>query len=298
VRGNEFLDKIELVDPAYVEAADAKPTGKKRSWHKWAAAAACLCLMIAAIPFFVQAPSTPLDGAGTEGWGPPHIVLDGRKFFISAHLSVSNELPDGFAAAGTTDVVGGFENCPYYLNPDVPEWIYVYHDPDVPEWIYVYHEVRTNGRVDETGTLISTPPYKAYARYVDERLRDKDLVCYNGNYYISMWSVSYSGDCPDVTEEYHDEMYSRYGRRMEGPVPDGFAFAGTAVSTGDDTIPEGRLAHNAGEAEVYYSTDDPDVVLVKTHWFTAPVEENGGEIRHDGFNVYIRYDCPFKPEGK
>lgn len=29
MRGNEFLDKMELVDPAYVEAADAMPTKKK-----------------------------------------------------------------------------------------------------------------------------------------------------------------------------------------------------------------------------------------------------------------------------
>lgn len=28
MRGTEFLDKMELIDPAYVEAADAKPKGK------------------------------------------------------------------------------------------------------------------------------------------------------------------------------------------------------------------------------------------------------------------------------
>ena len=30
MRGNEFLDKMELIDPAYVEAADATPKKKKR----------------------------------------------------------------------------------------------------------------------------------------------------------------------------------------------------------------------------------------------------------------------------
>lgn len=29
MRGNEFLDKMELIDPAYVEAADATPKKKK-----------------------------------------------------------------------------------------------------------------------------------------------------------------------------------------------------------------------------------------------------------------------------
>lgn len=44
MRGTELLDKMELVEPAYVEAADAR-TGKRRKiWLRWGAAAACLCL--------------------------------------------------------------------------------------------------------------------------------------------------------------------------------------------------------------------------------------------------------------
>lgn len=49
MRGNEFLDKMELIDPAYVEAADAKPKSKKKAWPKWDAMAACLCLVVGAI---------------------------------------------------------------------------------------------------------------------------------------------------------------------------------------------------------------------------------------------------------
>ena len=41
MRGNEFLDKMELIDPAYVEAADATPKKKKSVWVKWGAVAAC-----------------------------------------------------------------------------------------------------------------------------------------------------------------------------------------------------------------------------------------------------------------
>lgn len=283
MKGNEFLDKMELIDPAYIEGADKKPVQKRHCWGKWMTVAACLCLIVVAIPFFTHESSTPEDGFGTESGGPPHIVIDNRKFYISAHLSVSNELPEGFVAAGNIDVVGGFEDCPYYLNPEVPEWV------------YVYHEVRTDGNVDETGTLISTPPHNAYARYVDERLRNKDLACYNGKYYVSMWSAEYSGDNPDVTKEYHDEIYSQYGRRIEGTVPTGFEFAGTAMFTGDDTIPKGWLAHNEEEADIYYMPDDPTVILVETHWFTATPEEKG-QTQHNGYNVYILYDCPFRVE--
>ena len=34
MNGNEFLDKMALVDPAYVEAADGMPN-KKNIWAKW-----------------------------------------------------------------------------------------------------------------------------------------------------------------------------------------------------------------------------------------------------------------------
>ncbi len=49
MRGNEFLDKMELIDPAYIEAANAKPGKKKKIWIKWAAVAACLCIIAGAI---------------------------------------------------------------------------------------------------------------------------------------------------------------------------------------------------------------------------------------------------------
>lgn len=49
MRGNEFLDKMGLIDPAYVEAADAKPKKKKGVWVKWGAMAACLCLVVAGV---------------------------------------------------------------------------------------------------------------------------------------------------------------------------------------------------------------------------------------------------------
>jgi hypothetical protein len=42
MRGKEFLDKMDLIDPGYVEAADTKPVKKKNVWIKWCAMAACL----------------------------------------------------------------------------------------------------------------------------------------------------------------------------------------------------------------------------------------------------------------
>ena len=41
MRGNDFLDKMELVDPAYVEAADAKPQKRRNIWIPAGAVACC-----------------------------------------------------------------------------------------------------------------------------------------------------------------------------------------------------------------------------------------------------------------
>ena len=264
-------------------AESERPGKKKRARARWGALAACLCLLAAA-PFLLQALNTfqlPLFSAG-GGSGPPNITIDGRTFCVSSHVSVSAELPDGFALAGETTVAdSGLGDCPYYLNPDVPEWV------------YVYHEVTTDGTLDALGHLTRTEPHDAYVRYVDQRLRGKDLLCCQGDLYISMWSADYYGEDPDVSEAYYNEMEERFGLRIEGDAPDSFVSVGIAAFSGHDTIPSGTLSSNQGQAEVYCSPNEPDVALVRTHWFTS-TEEEGREIRHEGFDVFIRYDASFE----
>nr|WP_276857480.1 hypothetical protein [Intestinimonas timonensis] len=264
-------------------AESERPGKKKRARARWGALAACLCLLAAA-PFLLQALNTfqlPLFSAG-GGSGPPNITIDGRTFCVSSHVSVSAELPDGFALAGETAVAdSGLGDCPYYLNPDIPEWV------------YVYHEVTTDGTLDALGHLKRTEPHDAYVRYVDQRLRGKDLLCCQGDLYISMWSADYYGEDPDVSEAYYNEMEERFGLRIEGDAPDSFVSVGIAAFSGDDTIPSGTLSSNQGQAEVYCSPNEPDVALVRTHWFTS-TEEEGREIRHEGFDVFIRYDASFE----
>lgn len=48
MRGKEFLDKMGLIDPDYVEAADAKTNKNRFSWMKWGAAAACFAVIVVA----------------------------------------------------------------------------------------------------------------------------------------------------------------------------------------------------------------------------------------------------------
>jgi len=46
MNGNEFLDKMELIDPAYVEAAAAVSKKRTHTWAKRGVAAACVALVL------------------------------------------------------------------------------------------------------------------------------------------------------------------------------------------------------------------------------------------------------------
>ena len=68
MRGYDFLDKLSLVDPAYIEAADLMPK-KKTSWLKWGIAA-CLTLVLCTVTVFCEASQTPrvLGNRGHRLW--------------------------------------------------------------------------------------------------------------------------------------------------------------------------------------------------------------------------------------
>ncbi len=104
MRGDELLNKMELVDPAYLEAADERPDTKKRNWLKYGIAAACLCAVLAtsiagmpnpANAFFVSAYALELAGDGTiklketdlieksDVWGGH---FDGENFYVNVGL--------------------------------------------------------------------------------------------------------------------------------------------------------------------------------------------------------------------
>ena len=65
MRGYELLDKMELIDPAYVEAAETERKARKNIRIKWGAAAACLCLAAAAAAMLWRQPAPiPDEDAG------------------------------------------------------------------------------------------------------------------------------------------------------------------------------------------------------------------------------------------
>ncbi len=101
MRGDELLNKMELVDPVYLEAAGKRPNRKKRSWLKYGVVAACLCvallLLFSGMPdltntFFVSAYALEPASDGTvelkeadlmeqsDVWGGH---FDGENFYVN-----------------------------------------------------------------------------------------------------------------------------------------------------------------------------------------------------------------------
>lgn len=58
MRGSDLLDKMELVNPVFIEAADKRPVRKRVGYFKWGAMAACLCLVVS-VAVSVMAASVP-----------------------------------------------------------------------------------------------------------------------------------------------------------------------------------------------------------------------------------------------
>ena len=54
MRGNDFLEKMGLIDPAYVEAADTATKKKKIFWMQWGAIAACFAVIVVAATMLFQ----------------------------------------------------------------------------------------------------------------------------------------------------------------------------------------------------------------------------------------------------
>lgn len=67
MRGTEFLDKLELVDPAFVAEAEGPPVKKRAVWLNWGGLAACLCA--AAAVFALSGPGRK-PAAVVPGFAP------------------------------------------------------------------------------------------------------------------------------------------------------------------------------------------------------------------------------------
>ncbi len=67
MKANDLLDLIGNVDDGILEEAEEKKRPAISGWARWAAAAACLCLVIGGVWFFVRTGGHSAPGGGTGG---------------------------------------------------------------------------------------------------------------------------------------------------------------------------------------------------------------------------------------
>lgn len=215
-----------------------KEQKRKNGWVKWAALAACVTLVVGAVLTMVlsQLPAptpNPSDGAGA-----PMVVWNGRKYIVSGNAAASSLLPEGYMYAGMGEIDG--QERELYTHPDEPLWVYVcqplYSSEGEPFWVY--------------------------QRYVDEALRGKHFVYYNGQLYIRLihgWMPPYE----DVDSQLCDRIERTYGVSVT-TLPEGFVAVGEPVFTGNDTLPMVELGTNEQVEAIYANPDVPEILLTPT----------------------------------
>ena len=92
----------------------------------------------------------------------PSVEVKGTTYVITSVFEGASECPEGFAYAGEIAVSGSDTLKPYYINPDRPEWVYIYQE--------------CRGQQTQE-------PYMGYVRYVEEVLRWVTLLRYQGEVY-------------------------------------------------------------------------------------------------------------------
>ena len=67
MKANDLLDLIGDVDDGIIEEAEKRKRPAVSRWARWTAAAACLCVVIGGVWFFVRTGGHSAPGGGTGG---------------------------------------------------------------------------------------------------------------------------------------------------------------------------------------------------------------------------------------
>lgn len=205
---------------------------------------------------------------------PPGVVIDGATYIISGWDAAAVNLPDGFASGGTveTTTVSGryFSDCEYYVNPDVPEWVYVY------------------GPVGDDRSDVSM----SYIRFVPPDIRHNTFIRYDNQIYVQLFNYTDDGEDYKAFHRYKSVLEEYYGDRVEGTIPEGCTLVSSAHQEELDRVPRTELGVNHRDydgADVYADPEDSRVLYVGTAWHTATAEE-AGDTLHTGYDVFVLYD--------
>jgi len=238
----------------------------KIHWIRWSAVAVCIVLITGSIIFANKGNSDA--GSSVSG-----ILVNNITYYKSSWDIAVMECPDGFQYGGTVETTNDagkyLLGCKYYINNDIPEWIYV----SCKVWDEYNHDSM------------------AFVRFVTADIRWNIFINYNGNIYVNLMSYTASTDSSESFYKDKLDLENRYGLKIEAAVPEGCSLAGNAHLETLDRIPQTELGINStsyDNATVYMNPDDSQVIYVGSSWYTATGEETG-ETLHTGYDVFVLY---------
>lgn len=175
----------------------------------------------------------------------PSVEVEGTTYLISSVFEGASECPEGFAYAGETAVSGSDDLKSYYVNPERPEWVYVYQE--------CY-----NQRTQE--------PYMGYVCYIEAVLRGLTLLRYQGEVYVFLADTY---ELPRQTKVAPSDQ-ARYDAIPYGSilreVPEGFQPVGKTVFDGYNSVPTSELGSNKLPGQqVLANPEEPDVLLLRNY---------------------------------
>ncbi len=179
MRGDEFLDKMGLVDFSFVEEADRQPVRNRYTWLRWGAMAACAVLIAAFClwyrPYGTEILTTTETGADTDV-NPPETERDTEPLpMLTITSDVSGMGFEGYMAYDVSELVNSnpwYDGCnitelPVYENP-------IHHSEGEPDFVWMeslLHEVadRLGMEVTKITQTNNTPDAETRQKYVEKR---------------------------------------------------------------------------------------------------------------------------------
>ena len=274
MNGNDLLDKMELADPAYVEAAEAASAKKQNGWLKWGALAACCCLVI--LGAF----------AAVRSAGEKKLALTEEQK-QSTEAPFSAEVPMGAAAPA-----GGIYVDMAPETDDAPLISMVDSDPDEPQTDACYPAPQ-NGQV-----IYSVPLAGALAAYGAE-------ARYHVVVFLFQDEIQLSSDDEAVMEEMERLNAAGYAIQYETVEEGGTSFDYFALQAQMSQLAEFSVNENYGymlffygevfkDADTSSEADDPQISIeTETKPEYLPVSMTLAEARSDEvFGAYLPREVP------
>ena len=274
MRGNEFLNKLENIDPAYIEAAGQATKKKKSPWVRWASIAACFAILVAStigvVTHLGNNPQTSVPenldhiiwGKNVAGGDMPQIEQV-EKTYTWKQKNVTKELYDALNEAGNDD---WFALGISVKNAEDSE-SYIYEGKTLSTWRNEYEQ--TQREITLLQELYKDIIYSAEAKETAQQLFERQKDHY-GEEFLNRFYVDGAFDLSKI------EDAVRYAEESEKQI--------------DKALSDGRecfVKEKQKEGFEKLSGKGCNVVLKNNHYFLFITKSDFAAMKAGDFSNYV-----------